>query len=171
MENQRSREKVIEMEIYTDGSAKTLGRFLSFGGWGFIAVRDGNEFARDSGGENNTTNQRMELEAIYQALVFAAANRRINEKITIYSDSAYAVNCYLQEWYKSWIKNNWFNAQNKPVANRDLWEKLIPYFENFWYDFRKVDGHAGVFWNEKVDAMAQRESQKRKDGWRGIDGK
>ena len=170
MESQHSKEKVVEMEIYTDGSAKTLGRNLSFGGWGFIAVRDCKEVCRDHGGINNTTNQRMELEAIRQALLYAAANRRKNERVIIYSDSAYAVNCYLKEWYLNWQSNGWYNSQKKPVANRDLWEQIIPFFDSFWYDFKKVEGHAGVMWNEECDRIAQLEAQERKDNWRGENG-
>ena len=171
MESEHNREKVIELEIYTDGSAKSVGRFLSFGGWGYIVVRDGKEVCRERGGALDTTNQRMELEAIRQALFYAAANRRKNERVVIYSDSAYAVNCYLQEWYVNWQENGWFNSQHKPVANRDIWQDIIPFFENFWYDFRKVEGHAGVLWNEECDKLAQAEAQKLKNNWRGQDGR
>lgn len=163
----RSREKIIPLEIYTDGSLKKMGKNLTFGGWAFYAVRDGCNFFHDSGGCAMTTNQRMELQAIYEALLFAQKFRNRSEKVIIYSDSAYAVNCYLQEWYIKWQDNGWLNANKEPVANKDLWMKIVPFFDNFWYTFRKVDGHKGVYWNERCDELAQQEADKQKINWRG----
>lgn len=109
----------------------------------------------------------MELEAIRAALEYASSIRRPNEKVVIYSDSAYAINCYLQEWYINWQNNGWINANKQPVANQDLWYKIVPYFDNFWYDFKKVEGHSGNFWNEKCDELAQHEAELLKINWRG----
>lgn len=142
------------LDIYTDGSLKKIGT-STYGGWSFIAVRDNNSVSENSGGELNTTNQRMELTAIAEALKFASANREHNEKVIIHSDSAYAINCYLQEWYLNWEQNGWLNSSKNPVANQDLWYQIVPYFDNFWYGFEKVEGHAGNFWNEKADELAQ----------------
>jgi ribonuclease HI len=150
----RSREKIMTLDIYTDGSLKKIGT-STYGGWSFIAVRDNNSVSENSGGELNTTNQRMELTAIAEALKFASANREHNEKVIIHSDSAYAINCYLQEWYLNWEQNGWLNSSKNPVANQDLWYQIVPYFDNFWYGFEKVEGHAGNFWNEKADELAQ----------------
>ena len=169
MEERRSREKIINLEIYTDGSLKKLGN-ITFGGWSFIAIRDGQEIYHAADGEPKTTNQRMELEAIRQGLKYASSIRRPNEKVVIYSDSAYAINCYLKEWYIKWQSNGWINSSNKPVNNQDLWYEIIPYFDNFWYDFQKVEWHSNVFWNEKCDEMAQHEAEKLKINWRGTNG-
>ena len=167
MEEWRSKEKLVTLDIYTDGSLKKLGQSLTFGGWSFIASRDNQKLYAAAGGECETTNQRMELIAIIEGLNYASSIRRPNEKVVIYSDSAYAINCYLQEWYVNWQHNGWVNAKKQPVANQDLWEKIIPYFDNFWYDFRKVEGHTGVYWNEECDTLAQAAAEGLKKTWRG----
>ena len=169
MEERRSKEKVIDLEIYTDGSLKRAGKDMSFGGWAYIVIKDGREIAGGTGSAYNTTNQRMELLAICEALKYAASVRRPSERVVIYSDSAYAINCYHQDWYIKWQENGWLNTNKQPVANQDLWMNIIPYFDNFWYDFRKVDGHAGVFWNEECDTRAQNTATFLKQNWRGID--
>lgn len=163
----RSKEKIPNLEIYTDGSCKSLGQSMKFGGWAFIVVKDNKETYEAAGGERDTTNQRMELEAIRRALEYASQNRRPNEKVIIYSDSAYAINCYLQEWYMNWQANGWRNANKKQVANQDLWQDIIPYFDNFWYHFSKVKGHGDNYWNNECDRLAQMESQRLKDNFRG----
>lgn len=167
LESKRSKELVSPIEIYTDGSLKKEGR-VTFGGWAFICTREGEELYFASGSEHNTTNQRMELQAIMNALIYARDLRRGPEKVIIYSDSAYAVNCYLQRWYEKWKRNGWVNAKGQDVANKDLWREIIPYFDDFWYDFRKVEGHKGIYWNEKCDELAQNEAAHLKRHWRGL---
>lgn len=162
----RSKERVLNLEIYTDGSLKKINKH-TFGGWGFVAVRDNTIVESMAGNEKNTTNQRMELLAIVEALKYAFAVRRPNEKIIIYSDSAYAINCFEQDWYLGWLSNGWINSKGQPVANQDLWEKIIPYFDNFWYDFKKVPGHAGNYWNEYCDNLAQTQAESLKKENRG----
>jgi ribonuclease HI len=163
-----SNERIIKLEVYTDGSLKKTGKSSTFGGWAYIVVQDGKEIYNASGNEYNTTNQRMELLAIANALEYAKSIRRNAEKVVIYSDSAYAINCYLQEWYLNWQTNGWRNANKQEVANQDLWQKIIPYFDNFWYDFKKVKGHDGNYWNEQCDKLAQTEAETLKTNWRGI---
>ena len=165
----RSRERIVNLEIYTDGSSKKIGK-TTFGGWSFIVLRDSKVIEEASGGENETTNQRMELMAALKALEYASSYRQQNEKVVIYSDSAYLVNCYLKDWYITWERNGWLNSKGEPVANQDLWCRIIPYFDNFWYVFKKVPGHAGQIWNEKCDKMAQAETDKLKRNWRGKNG-
>lgn len=167
MEERRSKEKIINLEIYTDGSLKKVGNTMTFGGWSFIVTRENEKLFEAAGGECGTTNQRMELEAICAALEYATSIRRPNEKVIIYSDSAYAINCYLQEWYVNWQTNGWLNAKKEPVANQDLWYKIIPYFDNFWYDFKKVSGHSGIYWNEECDKLAQTYAEQLRINWRG----
>ena len=163
----RSKEKIIDLEIYTDGSLKRQGSQMTFGAWGFIVVQDGKEIYEASGSQYDTTNQRMELEAIVQALNYIITIRRPNERIMIYSDSAYAINCYLQEWYIKWMSNGWVNSKKEPVANQDQWRKIIPYFDNFWYSFSKVTAHASSYWNNKCDKIVQDAADKLKIEWRG----
>lgn len=163
----RSREKIIPLEIYTDGSLKKLGQQSTFGGWAFYVLKEGRELYHRSGNVPMTTNQRMELKAILEALKYAEGIRERQERVIIYSDSAYAVNCYDKEWYVTWRANGWLNASKKPIANQDLWLEIIPYFDNFWYELRKVEGHTGVYWNEKCDKLAQLEADSLKTKWRG----
>ena len=155
------------MEIYSDGSCKSLAK-ERFGGWSFIALRGGEFLYRVSGCEQETTNQRMELIAIRNALRYAQQNRHPNEHVYIYSDSAYAINCYKQEWYTKWQLNGWVNSSNEPVANADLWMEIIPFFDNFWYSFIKVKGHDKNYWNNECDRLAQEEAQTLKDNFRGL---
>lgn len=170
MKERRSREKIIALEVYTDGSLKKSGQTMKFGGWGFVVIQDGKKIYEAAGNEYNTTNQRMELEAVCKALDYISSIRRPNERIIIYSDSAYLINCYLQEWYINWQSNGWRNAKREEVANQDLWIKIIPYFDNFWYSFEKVRGHSNVIWNEYCDSLAQNEAESLRINWRGING-
>lgn len=166
IEQKRSWENLQHLEIYTDGSLKHLGK-LTFGGWSFVALRDIAEPYKAFGSEYGTTNQRMELTAICNALAFAQHQKKPNEGVIIYSDSAYAINCYLQDWYRTWQSNGWFNSSGKPVANQDLWDKIIPFFDNYWYHFSKVKGHGNNHWNNMCDALAQKAAQDLKDNFKG----
>ena len=162
----KKHQRVMSLEIYTDGACKSLGK-ATFGGWGFIVVRDSKKIYFDFGDERATTNQRMELTAIIKALKYAKTIRKPSEQVQIYSDSAYVINCYLQEWYVKWLANGFQNSNKKSVANQDLWVQIIPYFDNFWYSFHKVDGHSGNFWNEECDKLAQDAAEHLKFTWRG----
>ena len=163
----RSKEKIINIEIYTDGSLKKIGQTMKFGGWAFIVIKDNKKIYSADGSEYGTTNQRMELKAISKGLEYASSIRRVNERVIVYSDSAYAINCYQQEWYINWQNNGWINSKKQDVANQDLWFKIIPYFDNFWYGFKKVEGHSNVLWNEECDKLAQEAAEKLKINCRG----
>jgi len=167
IQEKRSAASLIQLEIYTDGSCKKMGSNMTFGGWSFIALRGGEHIYQVAGSEYGTTNQRMELLAIRNALEFAQKNRLPNEKVIIYSDSAYAINCYTQEWYTRWQYNGWTNAKGEDVANQDLWIQIIPYFDNFWYYFKKVKGHDKNYWNNECDRLAQMAAQELKDNFKG----
>lgn len=167
IQEKRSRTQMAQLEIYTDGSCKKLGANATFGGWSFIALRGGERIHEAAGSAYGTTNQRMELQAVRNALEFAQKNRRPNESVVIYSDSAYIINCYSQEWYLGWQRRGWTNAKGEPVANPDLWHEIIPFFDDYWYMFMKVKGHATNYWNNECDRLAQIESQKLKDNFRG----
>lgn len=162
----KDQERIITLDIYTDGSSKSIGS-TRFGGWAFIAVKDGNKVYEAADSEQGATNQRMELMAILKALKYAQGVRLPYERVVLYSDSAYAINCYKQQWYASWLMNGWKTTSNKDVINIDLWNQIIPFFENFWYNFEKIEGHSGVVWNELCDKLAQTEAEKLKKKWRG----
>lgn len=144
--------------IYCDGSTKGNGTDKSVGAWAYVVVNteyNTMSFA-DVAAVPDTTNQRMELCAALEALTKVCSFAVFPEdSVVVYTDSAYLHNCYQQKWYVNWQKNGWKNAKKQPVANQDLWEMLIPYFETFGIDFVKVKGHAGNQWNEYVDDLAQ----------------
>ena len=167
IQDKRSNAQIAQLEIYTDGSCKKLGTNATFGGWAFIALRGGERIYEVAGSEYGTTNQRMELLAIRNALEFAQKNRHASENVIIYSDSAYAVNCYVQEWYTTWQRNGWINSKGEDVANQDLWIGIIPFFDNYWYLFSKVQGHKNNYWNNECDRLAQQAAQTLKDNFKG----
>lgn len=140
-----------KLYLYTDGSCKGNGKKETFGGWGYVGIEKETIIKQGQGAEKNTTNQRMELIAAIKAL----EDFQNYPSIVLYSDSAYLINCWKEKWWKNWLKNNWRTAGKKPVANQDLWEKLLPFFQNNNIIFKKVLGHSGNEWNEYVDDLAQ----------------
>lgn len=118
------------------------------GGWAWAASTE--EFA--SGAEPHTTNQRMELLAVIEAL------STFEGPVEIVSDSSYVVNCFEQRWWQGWRRRGWRNSKGEPVANRDLWEPLIAEVidrrEPGEVRFRWVKGHNGDPMNEFVDSLA-----------------
>lgn len=143
--------------FFTDGATSRNGAKDADGGWAWINVeyKDEGKIIRHSraGYMANATNNKCELMAVIDACKFAQAH--LLEPVTIYSDSAYVINCYKQKWYKNWIYNGWTNYKREPVANQELWEQLIPFFGDKDYNFEKVKGHAGMMENETVDEMAR----------------
>ena len=134
--------------MYTDGACSGNP---GPGGWGALLIEDGRELEL-SGGENPTTNQRMELTAPLEGLRSLAGRRRV----AIYSDSAYVINCFRDRWHERWRKNGWINSQKKPVDNRDLWEPLIALaVEHHDVTWHKVAGHSGDPLNDRADALAR----------------
>ena len=140
------------MNIYTDGSTRGNGTENSYGGWAFVMENGYYE----SGAEANTTNNRMELTAALKALSYMATEHfdKFCNGVTIYTDSAYLYNCWKDNWWKSWLNNDWKNSKKQPVQNQDLWEKLIPFFILDNVTFEKVKGHNGHHFNELADQYA-----------------
>lgn len=161
----------ITIDVYTDGSAKGNGTSTSVGGWAFCVVSKGEVIYQSYGGESSTTNQRMELTAAAEALDWLVylLKPRPEDTITVFSDSAYLINCVNQSWWHNWQKNGWRNAKREPVANQDLWIRLIPYFKCPVIKWSKVKGHAGDKYNEMVDEMAQKAAEARKHWMEVID--
>lgn len=144
--------------IYTDGSCRGNGQTNATGAWAYVILDDNSEIVIEgSGVEMNTTNNRMELRACIEGCA-AAEKLKSNEfdNYLVCTDSAYIQNCYSQQWYKGWLRNNWMNASKKPVANPDLWKKLVPYFEKIDFSFLKVKGHDCFKWNNYVDEIVQK---------------
>ena len=141
-----------EVYAYTDG-ASTGSR--GPGGYGVvISWKDKTE--EISGGEQNTTNLRMEITAACAALGTIGEGHTV----TVYADASYLVNCMRRSWHEKWRKNGWLNHRKRPVANRDLWERLLRatarHQEVRW---KKVKGHsrtAGAHksGNDRADELA-----------------
>lgn len=134
------------LKIWTDGSC--LGN-PGAGGWGFVAT-DGIHTAERSGGESNTTNNRMELTAVIRALS-AAKN---HSELEIHTDSQYVKNGMLS-WINNWKRNNWRTADKKPVKNQDLWQQLDELSSTKKIHWFWVRGHNGDEMNERVDLLAR----------------
>ena len=141
-----------EFEIYTDGAASGNGYEGAQGGWAWILLVDGQVVRFKAGHVDNATNNICELMAVIDACDFLS--HFIPEKTIIHSDSAYIINCYKQKWYKKWQANGWINSKKQPVANKELWELLIPFFENELFNFEKVTGHSNNKYNNLADKMA-----------------
>lgn len=139
------------LKIYTDGSC--LGN-PGPGGWAFVAT-DGKNTAERSGGEPNTTNNRMELTAVLKALTAAKKHAAVE----IHTDSQYVKNG-MESWVKNWKKNNWRTADKKPVKNQDLWIALDEVASGIKIHWHWVKGHAGHEMNERVDELARTAAEK-----------
>jgi ribonuclease HI len=134
------------IEIWTDGACSGNP---GPGGWGVYIRQDGKEIDL-SGGEPQTTNNRMELMAAIVALERFPAGA----KITLHTDSQYVKNG-LNTWIKGWKRNGWKTADKKPVKNQDLWIRLDVAAATHKIDWRWVKGHAGDPGNERADELAR----------------
>lgn len=141
------------LKIWTDGSC--LGN-PGPGGWAFVAT-DGKNTAERSGGERDTTNNRMELTAVIRALTAA----RRHSEIELHTDSQYVKNG-MQSWLKNWKKNNWRTADKKPVKNQDLWMQLDALSGAIKIHWHWVRGHNGNEMNERCDELARTAAEKLK---------
>lgn len=153
------------MQVFTDGAASRNGQDNSIGGWAFICVEKDKAIYKTAGKVLNSTNNQMEMLAVIKACehVFAHyynEDMDFNDEIfEIHTDSAYIHNCFKDRWWHSWILNGWQTSNKEPVKNKELWQRLIPYFENPVFNFIKVKGHDGdntinSKWNNEVDKMA-----------------
>jgi ribonuclease HI len=140
-----------QIVVYADGACSGNP---GPGGWAWAVAPDG---ARNgSGGEAHTTNQRMELTAVLQALRTLGADAdATGAGLLVVSDSQYVVNCFRDRWWEGWLARGWRNSQRQPVANRDLWEPLIDLVRTRGdVEFRWVKGHSGDAMNDLVDELA-----------------
>jgi ribonuclease HI len=119
------------------------------GGWGAILRFNGHE-KELSGGEANTTNNRMELSAV----IFALAQLKEPCHVTLYSDSQYVCNALTLGWAKKWKANGWMRNKKDPALNPELWDKLLKLCEIHEVEVVWVKGHAGHPENERCDRLA-----------------
>jgi ribonuclease HI len=132
------------MRIHTDGACRGNP---GPGGWAWACDKD--RYA--SGAEPHTTNQRMEMTAVIDAL-----RENPEGPIEIVSDSNYVVKCFHDKWHVGWLRRGWKNSQGQPVKNRDLWEELFALALNVdrAVTFSWVKGHSGDLMNDFVDSLA-----------------
>ncbi len=133
--------------LYTDGACSGNP---GMGGYGGILIY-GDVKREYSGGERETTNNRMEITAVIEGL------KRLKYpcNVDVYSDSAYTVNAFLNGWINAWRKNGWKKADGKAVLNLDLWQELYDLTTTHAVTFHKVAGHADNELNNRCDALAR----------------
>lgn len=141
-----------DVVIYTDGACSGNP---GPGGWGAILFY-GEHRKELSGGSKHTTNNRMELTAAIEALSLLKEPCRVK----LYSDSAYLVNCFKQNWIRNWVRNGWKNSKGEPVENQDLWQQLLKLMDVHQVEYIKVKGHSDNEFNNRCDFLA-REAIKR----------
>ena len=134
------------IEIFTDGACSGNP---GPGGWGAV-LRFGEREKELCGGEKETTNNRMELTAVIEAL--SALKEPCKVKLT--TDSKYVCDAVTKGWVYSWKQNGWKKADKKPALNIGLWEKLLPLLDTHEVEFCWVKGHAGHPENERCDTLA-----------------
>ena len=140
--------------IYTDGSC--LGN-PGPGGWSAVLIHEASRTEKNiSGGEADTTNNRMELTAAIKALQALKTSARVD----LYSDSAYLINAFNQHWLRGWQNNNWCKSDKSPVLNADLWQELLSCAAKHQVSWKKVQAHVGHVYNERCDSMAKAEAEK-----------
>jgi ribonuclease HI len=133
--------------VFTDGACSGNP---GPGGWAWAVSPAGEPW--ESGGEPRTTNQRMEIRAVLEALRALGPEPGL---IEVVSDSTYVVNCFRDRWWVGWLARGWVNSKRQPVANQDLWEPLITLVnERGEVGFRWVRGHSGDPMNDLVDRLA-----------------
>ena len=147
--------QIRDVNLYTDGACKGNP---GPGGWGAILVAGGRE-KELSGGEANTTNNRMELLgaiAAFEALRYPC-------RVVFTSDSRYVVDGLEKGWAESWRKRGWKKSDGKAALNPDLWERLLKAVAPHEVTYVWVKGHAGHPYNERCDALAVAEAEKYKE--------
>ena len=134
------------VEIYTDGACSGNP---GPGGWGALLRYNGHE-KELCGGEEETTNNRMEMMAVIKAL--EALNK--SSKVNIYTDSKYVMDG-ITKWMEGWKDRGWKTAAKKPVKNKDLWQEIDQAVGKHVVEFEWVKGHAGHLDNERADELAR----------------
>ena len=138
-----------KITLYTDGACSG-----NPGKGGYCAILKWKDKEKViSGGDYNTTNNRMELMGVIEGL---SALKEACE-VDIYSDSAYVVNAFLQDWISFWLLNNWKTKGKKEVQNIDLWKKLITLVRKHKVTWNKVKGHSDNELNNRCDQIARAE--------------
>lgn len=141
-----------EVIVYTDGACSGNP---GPGGWAALLIWNGKE-KELSGNERKSTNNRMEMRAIIEAL--KALNKPCHVKI--HSDSALIINTFTKGWIEKWQQKGWKKADKKPVENRELWEEMLAAVKRHTVEWIKVKGHSTNELNNRVDRLAVEASKK-----------
>ena len=153
-----------QITFYTDGACSgNPGE----GGWAYVEVipcDSGIKTNVVSGNKKQTTNNEMELTAVYMALVKAYKNK--TKQVSIYCDSAYVVNAITKGWLQNWHNNGWVTKEEKPIKNKHIWEKMykLVYEKGMSITMIKVKGHKGDPLNELADKSAVEAKQRIMEG-------
>ena len=147
-----------EITVYTDGGCSGNP---GPGGWAFV-VRRGTEMYTEHGGEVYTTNNKMELTAVINALSHIKETYGDHHRIAVYTDSQYVKNG-ITVWIHSWKRNGWKTANKSPVKNQELWMRLESLAESLLLRWNWVKGHAGVPMNELCDTLVRQAMDSVKD--------
>ncbi len=140
-----------EITIFSDGSS--LGN-PGPGGWGtIIHIHKGGEVWELGGSDKKTTNNRMEMTAVIEALNFLDTQKLEEAAITVFTDSQYLING-ITKWVFGWAENGWMTKNKVSVLNKDLWQKLLAVSKDKEIEWHYVEGHAGIAGNERVDEIA-----------------
>lgn len=142
------------MRIYTDGGCSGNP---GPGGWAFAVIENGKAIYSASGGEKDTTNNKMELTAVIKALEFSKASSA--EKVEINTDSQYVKNG-ITDWINAWKRNGWRTSAKQSVKNKEYWIKLDELNRELDVEWRWVKGHAGIDGNELCDRLVKAEMAK-----------
>ena len=136
------------ISVYTDGACSGNP---GIGGWGVVILKKDEEAIFLNGGENNTTNNRMELIAAINSITYF----KDRQKLELYTDSKY-IKDGIEKWIHNWKLNGWKTANKKPVKNKDLWLKLDYEINKHSIVWNWVKGHANNEYNEKADELARK---------------
>ena len=142
------------VDIFTDGGCSGNP---GPGGWAYVIISEGKVLSYSSGGEEQTTNNKMELTAVIRAIEDSSV-MGVSE-MNISTDSQYVKNG-ITTWIINWKKNGWRTASKDPVKNKDLWEKLDELNASNKIRWTWVKGHAGIKYNEMCDSLVRKEMEK-----------
>ncbi|QJC53653.1 ribonuclease HI [Paenibacillus albicereus] len=135
-----------EVTVYTDGACSGNP---GPGGWAAVLFY-GDKRKEISGAEPHTTNNRMEIQAVIEALALL----KVPCRVKVHSDSAYVVNCFQNNWIRGWLRNGWKNSKGQPVENKELWQRLWDLMGTHEVSYVKVKGHSDNEWNNRCDELA-----------------
>jgi ribonuclease HI len=137
-----------EVSIYADGACSGNP---GPGGWGAVLIFGDQKKEISGSEEKTTTNNRMEMTALIEGL------KLLKEPclVKVYSDSAYLINAFKENWIGKWQRNGWVNSKKEQVENQDLWEQIIDLTASHQVEWNKIKGHAGNFLNERCDHLAK----------------